>query len=292
MRRKRKYQISFNDESRLQTIWKIKLTLPKLIALSLVSLIILIFFSIGIIMLTPLKTLLPGYMNKSQRIETIDAIMRLDSMQMIFNQNQAYLNNLLTIYDTERTPTTNHYNSTDSIVGNSNSDSLISRTKEEAEFIKMIEEREKYNISILAPLAAEGMIFTMPSDGGIVVEESKTSTSAKIIIPKGSGINNITDGTVISTYYNHSDAAYTIIIQHNNGFISEYSGLGQPIVGQGNKVSTGQCIALYPNTKGNNNPHITLKMWRNGTVLRPYDYIKNDNYPKAPIIDEEVGRGK
>jgi hypothetical protein len=33
-------------------------------------------------------------------------------------------------------------------------------------------------------------------------------------------------------------------------------------------------------------------MWRNGTVLRPYDYIKNDNYPKVPIIDEEVGRGK
>ena len=290
MQRKRKYQISFNDESRLQTIWKIKLTLPKLIVVSSVSLILILSIAIGIIMLTPLKTLLPGYMNKSQRIETIEAIMRLDSMQMVFNQNNAYLNNLLTIYDTERTPIRS--NITDTIVQKPSSDSLITRTKEEAEFIKMMEEREKYNISILAPLAAEGMIFTMPADDGIVVEDSKTSTSAKIIIPKGSGINNITDGTIISTYFNHSDVAYTIIIQHNNGFISEYSGLGQPIVEQGNNVSTGQRIALYPNTKGNKNPYITLKIWRNGMPLIPYDYIKNNNYTKTPIIDEEVGRGK
>ena len=290
MRRQRKYKLSFNDESRLQNIWELQLSLPKIILLSVISFIVIITLSICLIMLTPLKTLLPGYMKKSQRIDTIEAIMRLDSLQNAFNQNQIYLNNILTVYDTERT--SSDKTSIDTIHQNEISDSLILQSEEERKFIQMMEEREKYNISILAPLAADGMIFTMPCDAGIITEDSKSSVAANIIIPQGAAINSITDGTVINVFFNHSERAYTITIQHNKGFISEYTGLGQPIVKQGDKVISGQRIALYPNSTNKKEPYITLRIWRNGVALNPYDYIKDTDFSKVPKIDEEIGRGK
>lgn len=289
-RRYEKYKFSFNNESKLQNIWEIRLTLPRLIAMSVGVLTIVIIISVGIIMLTPLKTLLPGYMKQSQRMATIEAMLRLDSLQTAFNQNQAYLNNIINIYNTNRIPS-------DSIPlaelqQNSHSDSLIGASKAETRFIEIIEEREKYNISIFAPLAAEGMILTMPSSGGIISDDTKSSTTAKIIVPHGMDVNTITDGTIIDKYYNASSGDYTIIIQHDKGFISSYSGVGMPLIDKGDKVITGQLIATDSNINGKSGSHFFLQIWRNGIALIPADYIKENNFPKVPIIDEDVGRGK
>lgn len=290
MRRYEKYKFSFNNESKLQNIWEVKLSLSRLIALSVGILTVVVMIAIGIIMLTPLKTLLPGYMKQSQRIDTIEAILRLDSLQMAFNQNQAYLNNIINIYNTNRIPT-------DSVPlaelqEESMTDSLIGASKEETQFIRMMEEREKYNVSILAPLAAEGMILAMPCEGGIITDDSMNATTAKIIVPRGMGINSITDGTIIDKYYNTVSGGYSIIIQHNKGFISAYSGVGTPVVEKGAKVITGQRIAADPNINGKKEPYISLQIWRNGVALIPADYIKENNFPKVPIIDEDVGRGR
>ena len=92
-------------------------------------------------------------------------------------------------------------------------------SQEEIEFIKMMQEREKYNTSILAPLVAEGMIFTTPSAGSIIEEKSINQNSAKVIIPRGNVIRSVTEGTIIDLHYDIIDSSYTIIIQHQNGFL-------------------------------------------------------------------------
>ena len=170
MLRKKRYRIVIEDESRLMELWSLKFTTLKAIIKSFLILIASICLSIFLIAFTPISDLLPGYMKKNQRIDSIETLLKLDSLQNQYESNQLYLNNIATIFDTERTP------SDSSSLTKQNpqviEDTIMPTSQEELEFIKMMQEREKYNTSILAPLAAEGMIFTTPSAGSIIEEKS------------------------------------------------------------------------------------------------------------------------
>lgn len=290
MRKGRKYKLILEDESRLKIIWSLRLTPRRTIGLSVATISLAIGLAICIIVFTPFKTLLPGYMKKSQRAGSIEAIMKLDSLENAYELNTAYLNNIALIFNTERTPEiTTTPNDSNSVI----TDTIKGQSKEELEFKKMMAEREKYNVSILAPLAAEGMLFTSPAVGSITSEDSQNSTKAKILIPNADGINSITDGTVVDIHYQIGQNNYTIIIQHPKGFMSKYSFVGKPIVGIGQDVRAGQRISLTTQSNGEKRKFIMLEMWRNGTPLIPAEYITEKYSTEiSPKIDEEVGRGK
>ena len=148
----------------------------------------------------------------------------------------------------------------------------------------MMKEREKYNASILAPLAAEGLLFTSPCPGAVISEQSHNSTKARIIIPASGAISSVTDGTVIDTHYDTSVGSYSITIQHPKGFLSKYSHIGQPIIAKGQSVIAGQRIASATLPTGKRLGYMTLEMWRNGEALIPNDYILPHH---AEGIDDE-----
>lgn len=286
MRKHKIYKLSLENESTLENIYSIRMSPIRLIITIIAATIFALIIVGALIMSTPLRTLLPGYLSKNERINTIEVMMRLDSLTIEHQNLQTYLNNILTIYDTDR-------ELTDSVIFQNPSkalplDSLLPVSQQEAEFIKMMEEKEKYNISILAPLAAEGMIFVQPADASIIAKETENSFSVKIIPPIGADINAISDGIIIDSYYSGPTGAYTLVIQHNKGFLSKYSGIGQPLVEKGNTVTSGQRIA-FSNDKVN---HFILEMWRNGTQIKPYNYIKEQDFNASPIVDEDIGRGR
>ena len=271
MLRKKRYRIVIEDESRLLELWSLKLTTLKAIVVSFLVLIASICISMCLIAFTPLSYLLPGYMKKNQRIDSIETLLKLDSLQNQYESNQLYLNNIATIFDTERTPSDSSSltKQEPQIIG----DTIMPTSQEEIEFIKMMQEREKYNTSILAPLAAEGMIFTTPSAGSIIEEKSINQNSAKVIIPRGNVIRSVTEGTIVDLHYDIIDSSYTIIIQHQKGFLSKYVGTGQPLVSIGKNVITGENIALssLPNSKYAD--CVILEIWRNGLPLIASQYI-------------------
>ena len=271
MLRKKRYRIVIEDESRLMELWSLKFTTLKAIIMSFLILIASICLSIFLIAFTPISYLLPGYMKKNQRIDSIETLLKLDSLQNQYESNQLYLNNIATIFDTERTP------SDSSSLTKQNpqviKDTIMPTSQEELEFIKMMQEREKYNTSILAPLAAEGMIFTTPSAGSIIEEKSIEKNSAKIIIPRGNVIRSITEGTIVDLHYDIITSSYTIIIQHEKGFLSKYIGTGQPLVSIGKNVITGENIALSSLSNSRYAHCIILEIWRNGLPLIASQYI-------------------
>ena len=271
MLRKKRYRIVIEDESRLLELWSLKLTTLKAIVVSFLVLIASICISICLIAFTPLSYLLPGYMKKNQRIDSIETLLKLDSLQNQYESNQLYLNNIATIFDTERTPSDS--SSLTKQEPQITSDTIMPTSQEEIEFIKMMQEREKYNTSILAPLAAEGMIFTTPSAGSIIEEKSINQNSAKVIIPRGNVIRSVTEGTIIDLHYDIIDSSYTIIIQHQNGFLSKYIGTGQPLVSIGKNVIAGENIALSSLTNSKYADCIILEIWRNGLPLIASQYI-------------------
>ena len=129
----RRYRLSFINESTFNQVWSIKLSRNKVI-LSIIALVLALACIVStIIVLTPIRTLLPGYLKVSQRQENAVNSMRIDSLLTVVNINNSYLNNINDILtDKIDTDTIKHSTSDsiriipiDSIIDASNAEKLF-----------------------------------------------------------------------------------------------------------------------------------------------------------------------
>lgn len=272
MRLKRRIRIKIEDESRLRDIFRISMS-PSAIILTIAGFCLFsILASAFIIMVTPLKTYLPGYLKKSEKIATTESLLKLDSLKDQIEANNAYIDNILTITDINREPQDSELYSR-GLPRSLSGDSLIRQSESERKFVNMMRRRERYNISVLAPLAADGMMFVPPAENAVFMEKSKTDFEGTLAVSPTSPIGAIADGIVLAAYHSPAEGGFVVIIQHDRGFISRYSHLGLPAVDVGDAVNASQAIAA-PNTgAGRTKSIIKLRIWHNGQPLRPFDYI-------------------
>lgn len=296
MRTHKRYKIKVEDESRLEDVVRISVSPAKLAAYSIFIVILLMISGALAVAFTPAHALLPGYLKDSERSATEVQHLRLDSLQEVYDNNQAYMLNFMQILDTDREIT--QMNDSAQISGGPvpfSSDSLLPTSDTERKFMAMMGEREKYNISVIAPLAAESMMFTPVNESSIVTGASRESTRADIILPKGATVGAIADGRVITVSQSvREGGGAAVIIQHAKGFLSRCSRLGTVLIEPGDYVTGGQIIALTSRGNARNNEHITIELWHNGNPLVPYDYLGDESKlsPGYPILDQDVGRGK
>lgn len=291
MKSQSRYKIILEDESHLETIASYSASKKGWAALIVAFILVSVFFGSLVVVLTPVKTLLPGYLKESERTETEIQLMRLDSLRNAYEVNAAYISNLFGVMNPS--PVAPDTASVSRLTVPLSVDSLLPTSEVERKFMSMMNEREKYNISVVAPLAAESLMFSSVSDEAVVTESTKESVKAELIVAKHSPVAAIADGTVIAVTQSLRDGGATVIIQHPKGFLSRISRLGTVLVEPGDKVTGGQIIAIPAKGTGTVNEKMYLEMWHNGTPLVPYEYI-NDNgpsLPRHPVIDVEVGRG-
>lgn len=296
MKSKRRYTVTLEDESRLEKVLQVSASPARYIIWTSVFAIIMMILGVLIVNLTPMRRLLPGYLKDSERVATEVQHMRLDSLQQVFLSNEAYLSNIINVLN----PTLSRDTSpvTDSVTKNDpafSPDSLLPTSIDERKFLAMMREREKYNISVIAPLAAESMMFSPVNEESVITEKSKGESKAEIILRRGSTVASIADGTVIAVSQSvREGGGAAVIIQHPKGFLSRINRLGRVLVEPGDKVTGGQIVALTSSGNARFNERISIEMWYNGDKLIPYDYLgdRNTVTPRYPIIDEEVGRGR
>lgn len=288
MRRKSIFRITFSDESRLQDIASVRLPWWKIGAIGGLVLALLLLLGAVVVMITPLRMLLPGYLAHDERLQAETALLRLDSLSRSESQIQAYLENLLNVTDTDRVPSDSLRAAGGKMTGRA--DSLMDASDTERRFVEMMREREKFNISVLAPLAAEGMMFYPLSEEGIITSQSLEDTRAVFVVPVSSPLFAIADGTVITVSRLNNDT-FDVVIQHQKGFLSRCSGLSTTLVEPGSKVTGGQVIGLPKH--GSARKAVTLEMWHNGEPLVPSQYVRSDTHiPAEPstLSGEPMGR--
>lgn len=290
MKRHPKYRIRIEDESRLENLVDITMSPWWLAAAAAAVVVILIIIAGGIVMTTPLRTLLPGYMKQSERSATEDNILRLDSILGVYEQNQTYLDNILKTFDISRVPS-------DSSAMTANlrelsPDSLLPPSPLERKFVNAMEERERFNISVLAPLAADGMMFSPLSDNGIFSANSRTEKKGKVIMTSDEAVKSVADGSILAAYYSPGEGGYVIIIQHAKGFVTRLARLGSPMVAAGDNVLAGQILSLGPRPDAKGRRHVEVMMWHNGMPVIPYDYIGNPELTVSKEIPFEAPRGR
>jgi hypothetical protein len=195
--------------------------------------------------------------------------MRIDSLAMAIDISNAYIDNLTSILN----GTTDTTSIRQQLSESGANYTLVDPTEEEKAFIKQWDERERYNLRVLTPLAAEGMIFDTPIQGA-AIDSLYTSPTIRLALHarRGAPIASIYSGTIIGCDYT-IDKEICIIIQHPNDFVSRYTGISEAFVAIGDKVRSGQALGLVNNRTKGTTQQPTIEMWHKGASINPLDYL-------------------
>jgi murein DD-endopeptidase MepM/ murein hydrolase activator NlpD len=94
-----------------------------------------------------------------------------------------------------------------------------------------------------------------------------------IAVPSKSPVKSVANGTVVFAEWT-LQTGYVVIIEHSFGLTSIYKHNESGLVSQGEKVESGQVIALSGNTgELSTGPHLHFELWRDGNPVDPEDYV-------------------
>lgn len=269
-----KYKLSFFNEGTLEEVWAFRLSqLSAFAMLALFALLLIILTSL-IIIKTPIRNYLPGYLPAEVREEIIKNTLRADSLERMVAIQSLYLDNIAAIMN--GTKLVDSIQEIDSIA---HIDALfdIPKSEKEAAFVAAFEAEEKYNLSLLSPSPslAGGVFFTKPVNGVISSNYEKDAghMGIDLVAAQGAPILSTLDGTVIFTGTD-PDYGNVIQVQHPDGFISIYKHNEHLLKKVGDAVVAGEAIALIGNSgKMSTGPHLHFELWHNGRSVNPAEYI-------------------
>ena len=269
-----KYKLSFLNENTLEEVFSLRLSgLYVFVVVGLFSFLLIALTSI-IIITTPIRNYLPGYLDAEIRNEMISQSLKIDSLEHTLNSKSAYFANLASILKGEI-----------SIEAVMQSDSIrpivldsteLGKTSLTEDFIKRYEEESKYSLSSLPQTYSQTAITFYRPVKGIVSSSfniKEKHFGVDIAADSKESILATLDGRIIHAGFDPS-AGYVIHLQHKNGYVSIYKHNAILLKKQGDFVKAGEAIALVGNT-GNlsTGPHLHFELWNKGEPVNPEEYI-------------------
>lgn len=257
-----RYRLDFIKENTFNRIWSLRMTRSRVVLVTLACIMAFAALLWVVIAVTPLRTYMPGSLRGDIRARYIETALRLDSLEQAVAAREAYLSSIIAIMkgdvDTVATAMSTPATPTP--------DSLMRAGEAERLFVNRYEEENRFNLSVLAPIAAEGMIFASPLPMGTPTH----ITAGGGIAAGGSGttpLASVYRGTVTGIYYDGAGQA-VVVIQHPNDFVSTYGGLADVFVSKGSKVSASQRIG-----HGRRDGEVWFELWHGGSALEPDKYV-------------------
>lgn len=269
-----KYKLSFINENTLEEVWSFRLSqLSVFISLGVFA-FSLVAFTAFIIIMTPIRNYLPGYLDVEVRKEIVQNALRADSLERMIEIQNLYLKNVTGIIS--GTIELDSIREIDSLA-RVDADFEIPRSPEEEEYVKNFGQEEKYNLTVLNtnPLPMDGLFFYKPVNGVISSHYQADIHHFGVDIAAASkeSVLATLDGTVMYAGYDPNQGN-VIQLQHKNGFVSVYKHNELLLKEPGEQVVAGEAIALVGNTgKLSTGPHLHFELWYNGKPVNPEDFI-------------------
>ena len=132
------------------------------------------------------------------------------------------------------------------------------------------------NIPAIQPVINKQLTLLTASYGMRIHPFYKTLQSHQGVdytIPEGSRVFATADGTVSSVALRHSTQGQTVVIDHGNGYQTQYSHLSKINVRRGQQVRRGDIIALSGDTGLSLAPHLHYEVRLNGMRVDPIHYF-------------------
>ena len=268
-----KYKLTITNENTLEEIVGIHVSKLNGVSVLLSAVTVIFLIASLIIVFTPLRNYLPGYMNTEVREQVVTNALRADSLQWLMERQRMYIMNIQDIISGN--VKTDSIHSIDSLTV-VRSEELMERTQAEDEFRKQYEENERYNLTTIdnAP-AVTGLIFFRPTRGMISsgFDANQKHYGIDIAASPNESVLSTLDGTVILATYT-ADTGYVIQVQHNQNLVSVYKHCGPLLKKVGDTVKAREAIALVGNTgEKTTGPHLHFEVWNKGRALDPTKYI-------------------
>lgn len=270
-----KYKLSFINEGTLEEVWSFRLSkLSAFVTLALFA-CFLIAVTALIIITTPIRNYLPGYLDVEVRKEIVENALRADSLERMVAIHELYLSNVAGIFS--GTLPLDSIRQIDSLATNDENYEIPRSPSEEA-FVKEFAEEEKYNLTVLADpekVPTDGVFFYKPVNGTVSAhyEAAIRHYGVDLVAKERESVLATLDGTVVYAGFD-SNQGNVIQLQHKNGFISVYKHNALLLKEVGDIVQAGEAIALVGNTgKLSTGPHLHFELWYKGNPVNPEEYI-------------------
>lgn len=269
-----KYKLSFFNENTLEEVWSFRLSQLSAFASLALFAFLLIAVTALIIIKTPIRNYLPGYLDVEVRKEIVQNALRADSLERMLQINALYLNNISGIL--AGTLPIDSIKQIDSLARN-NQNYEIPRAKKETNFVKEFEDAEKYNLTVLDtnPVPTDGIFFYKPLNGIVSshYDEKEKHYGVDLVAKEKESVLSTLEGTVVFAGFD-PNFGNVIQIQHKNGFLSIYKHNELLLKEAGDHVVAGEAIALVGNTgKLSTGPHLHFELWYKGNPVNPEEYI-------------------
>jgi murein DD-endopeptidase MepM/ murein hydrolase activator NlpD len=268
-----KYKLSFLNENTLEEVFSFRLSRLSVFGGLLGFAILLITMTSIVIINTPIRNYLPGYLDSEVRNTIVENALKVDSLEEVLTIQTNYLNNISAILQGNSPITA--IPQIDSVAKNTDAD--LDKSKTTTEFIKNYEEEEKYNLNKITSSSGlpDNLIFYKPVKGLVSNHFNLREKHYGIDIatnPTESVLATM-KGTIVFTGFD-ANAGYVIQIQHPNGFVSIYKHNASLLKNQGAEVHAGEAIALAGNT-GNlsSGTHLHFELWFKGNPVNPEEFI-------------------
>ena len=268
-----KYKLTITNENTLEEIVGIHVSKLNGVSVLLSAVTVIFLIASLIIVFTPLRNYLPGYMNTEIREQVVNNALRADSLQWLLERQRMYIMNIQDIISGNIKVDTVH--TIDSLT-ETRTEELMERTQAEEEFRKQYEETERYNLTTIDNAQAiTGLIFFRPTRGMVSsgFDANQKHFGIDIAASPNESVLATLDGTVILATYT-ADTGYVIQVQHSQNLISVYKHCGSLLKKVGDSVKAGEAIALVGNTgEKTTGPHLHFEIWNRGRALDPSKYI-------------------
>jgi murein DD-endopeptidase MepM/ murein hydrolase activator NlpD len=240
--------------------------------------IILVFLTIVIIRVTPLKEYLTGVTDVESKRDIVSAYSRADSLEKLVLANNLYLENLQNVMSgkigaEKQVKPDDKSKKSDSIVLNQKI------SKEERELRKLIESESQFDLNAESlndeKKGTAAFAFFSPVKGKISAgfDSDKQHYAVDIVSRKNENIKAVLDGTVVFSNFT-PETGHVIAVQHANNMITFYKHCSALLKKVGSFVRAGEVIAIMGDTgELTTGPHLHFELWINGTAVNPENYM-------------------
>jgi murein DD-endopeptidase MepM/ murein hydrolase activator NlpD len=248
--------------------------LGLIIAISAVT-IAMTTLVISLVAFTPLREYIPGYGNVTERKEILELSVKADSLEQTLSARDWYMKNLVNVFSGKTEGKTDKpAKDTSGKFQKVN----VKPSENDLQFRKDVENEPasiKFAGSNIKKNALANYLFFSPVKGLITESFNVTEEhyGVDVVAKKDALIKSTLDGTVIYSGFTPSEG-YILQIQHDNNLISIYKHNSSVLKKMGDKVKSGEAIAVIGNTgELSKGPHLHFELWHNGLPINPEEFI-------------------
>lgn len=226
-----------------------------------------------LIAFTPLREYIPGYSSTKLRRQAYHLSLVTDSLSRQVDYNQFYLTNLQRIINGE--PLLSELDSSQTEIVEQDEFAMQAGAADSA-FREIVEEEERFSLSGQTGAASNRILSFFTPLKGLITQGFKPEENhlgIDIVARENAVIKAAQEGVVLFAEWT-SETGYVIIVQHPENFISVYKHNSALLKNQGEKVKTGEPLAIVGSTGHlSSGPHLHFELWHDGFPVNPEAYL-------------------